>query len=309
MSSWRDQNGKHNKSTSYVHSVCTKCDICQRTKRTKKKYGHLPPKEAETVPWDTLCVDLIGPYNIKRKNRKEPLTLWALTMIDPATGWFEIASITTKRADIISNIIEQTWFTRYPWPSQVILDRGTEFMAEFTTMLEEEYGITKKPITKRNPQANSIIERVHQTIGNMIRTFSVHSSNDDNPGDGILSAIAFAVRATAHTTTRATPSQLIFGRDAIFQVQHHIADWQYIMQRKQHLININNKRENAKRIPYTYHVGQRVLIKAEQSAKYGSDSYLGPFIIEALHSNGTVRVNEGTVLDTYNIRNVTPYTE
>jgi hypothetical protein len=70
-------------------------------------------------------------------------------MIDPATGWFEIASITTKRANIISNIIEQTWFTRYPWPSpcQVILDRGTEFMAEFTAMLEEKYGITKKPIT------------------------------------------------------------------------------------------------------------------------------------------------------------------
>jgi hypothetical protein len=65
-------------------------------------------------------------------------------MIDPATGWFEIASITTKRANIISNIIEQTWFTRYPWPSQVILDRGTKFMAEFTTMIEEEYGITKK---------------------------------------------------------------------------------------------------------------------------------------------------------------------
>ena len=68
------------------------------------------------------------------------------------------------------------------------------------------------------------------------------------------------------------------------------------MQRKQHVIKINNKRENAKRSPYTYHVGQRGLIKAEKSAKYGSDLYLGPFIIEALHSiNGTI---EGTVSDT-----------
>jgi hypothetical protein len=53
-------------------------------------------------------VDLIGPYNIQRKNKKKPLTLWAVTMIDPATGWFEIASITTKRADVIANIIEQS---------------------------------------------------------------------------------------------------------------------------------------------------------------------------------------------------------
>jgi len=291
-----------------VHSVCTTCDTCQRTKRTKNKYGKLPPKEVEAIPWDTLCVDLIGPYNINRKNAKKPLTLWAVTMIDPATGWFEIASITTKRADVIANTVEQTWFTRYPWPSQVVLDRGTEFMAEFTHMLENEYGITKKAITKRNPQANSIIERVHQTIGNMIRTFSVHSTDDDNPWSGILSAVAFAVRATVHTTTRATPAQLIFGRDAIFQVQH-LADWRYITERKQDAINTNNTRENSKRLPYTYRVGQRVLIKAEQSAKYGTDSYFGPFTVEAVNNNGTVRVNEGTVTDTYNIRNVTPYTE
>ena len=116
------------------------CDTCQRTKRRKNKYGKLPPKEAETIPWDTLCVNLIGPYNIKRKNAKKPLTLWAVTMIDPATGWFETVSIDTKCANVIANTVEHTWFTCYPWPSQVVLDWGTEFMAEFTHMLETEYG-------------------------------------------------------------------------------------------------------------------------------------------------------------------------
>jgi transposase InsO family protein len=97
----------------------------------------------------------------------------------------------------------------YPLPmaSQVILDRGTEFMSEFTRMLEDEYGITKKPITKRNPQANSIIERVHQTLGNMIRAFSVQTMEEDNPWDGILAAIAYAVQVTVYTTNRATPAQ------------------------------------------------------------------------------------------------------
>ncbi len=75
------------------------------------------------------------------------------------------------------------------------------------------------------------------------------------------------------------------------------------------MINANNERENSKRIPYKYRVGQRVLIKAEQGAKYGTDSYLGPFTVEAVNANGTLRVNEGAVTDTYNIRNVTPYTE
>ena len=47
-----------------VHDVCKKCPTCQREKMTNQKYGKLPPKQAETNPWDTLCVDLIGPYMI-----------------------------------------------------------------------------------------------------------------------------------------------------------------------------------------------------------------------------------------------------
>jgi hypothetical protein len=43
-------------------------------------------------------------------------------MIDPATGWFEMREIPNKEAITIANLIEQTWFTRYPWPSQVIFD-------------------------------------------------------------------------------------------------------------------------------------------------------------------------------------------
>ena len=78
-----------------VQNMCSTCDTCQRTKRTHSKYGHLPPKEAEAEPWDVLCVDMIGPYTIKTKGRK-PLTLWCVTMIDPATGWFEMKQVPEK---------------------------------------------------------------------------------------------------------------------------------------------------------------------------------------------------------------------
>lgn len=53
----------------------------------------------------------------------------------------------------------------------------------------------------------------------MRRTFSVHSDNDldeSDPWSGILTAIAFAVRATVHTTTQATATQLVFGREHNF---------------------------------------------------------------------------------------------
>jgi hypothetical protein len=225
-----------------VHELCSKCDTCQRTKRTSKKYGHLPVKEAEADPWEVLCVDLIGPYTIKRSGKARNLTLWCVTMIDPATGWFEMREIPNKESITIANLIEQTWFSRYPWPTQVILDRGTEFMGEFTKMVEKDYGVKKKPITTRNPQANSILERIHQTIGNMVRTFQVGQADldEDDPWSGILAAVMFATRATYHTTTQATPAQLVFGRDAILNTKFD-ANWRYIHQRKQELINQNNQ--------------------------------------------------------------------
>ena len=66
-----------------VKRQCKSCHICQVTKRSNAKYGHLPPKEPEITPWETLCVDMIGPYKITRPG-KENLELWCVTMIDPA---------------------------------------------------------------------------------------------------------------------------------------------------------------------------------------------------------------------------------
>ena len=72
----------------------------------------MPPKEVEIAPWDTLCVNLIGPCKINHKNeKKDPLTLWASTMIDPATSWLEIQETSTKAADNITNVLEQAWLS------------------------------------------------------------------------------------------------------------------------------------------------------------------------------------------------------
>ena len=118
-----------------------------------------------------------------------------IRLIDPATDWVEIKAVPSARADLVANQVELAWLTRYPLPEKVILDRGNEFLAEFKTLIEGDYGIPIKPITTRNPKANAILERVHQTIGNIIHTFKVNEMvlDDDNPWDGILAATMFAL--------------------------------------------------------------------------------------------------------------------
>ena len=93
----------------HITKTVSKCDSCQRNKRRQKKYGTVPPKIAESKPWDKLCVDLIGPYKINRKGHKDPLICRCVTMIDPATGWFEIHQYDDKRSITVANIVEQEW--------------------------------------------------------------------------------------------------------------------------------------------------------------------------------------------------------
>ena len=112
---------------------------------------------------------------------------------------------------------------------------------------------------QKKTQANAILERIHQTLGNIIRTSDKTNLDEANPWQGILSAAMFALRSTYHTTTQATPAQLVFSQDAILNTQFE-ANWHYIQQRKQLIIKTNNQRENAKRIPYTYRVGEKVLL-------------------------------------------------
>ena len=195
---------------------------------------------------------------------------------------------------------------------EIVYDRGSEFMAEFATIISDDYGITKRPITVRNPQANSMIERIHQTLGNIIQTLELYEDVEatQETWDGVLSAAMFALRATMHTTMQATPMQLVFGRDAILNIQFE-ADWEYIKNRKQKLINYNNKRENSKRVPYTYQVNQLVMldVTGTTKSKYAKNPYQGPYKVLQVNDNATVVLEIGPLIDTVNIRNVKPYKE
>ena len=133
--------------------------------------------------------------------------LQAVTMIVMVTGWIEIRTIPSARADLVANQVELARLSCYSLPNKVIVDRGKEFLAKFREMIINDHGITIKPITSRNLQANTILERVHQTIGNILRNFKVQKMvlDDENPWDGILSSAMFALQATVHTTTQYTP--------------------------------------------------------------------------------------------------------
>jgi hypothetical protein len=101
-------------------------------KRTRKRFpGNI-----------CLYIDLIGQYTIGNPEKKNTNSkLHCLTRVDPVTRWFEIAEIPEKTADEVVNIREMMWLVRYPRPTEVVMDRGSEFRAEVESTLREQYGI------------------------------------------------------------------------------------------------------------------------------------------------------------------------
>ncbi len=136
------------------------CRSCQINKGHSQRYGHLPPKLVIMTPWKALCVDLIGPYTLKGKNGSS-IDFMCLTMINPATSWFEIVELPTvaqettvppagkgekvtfvkntkvvklyfdKSSAQFSNLVYKTWFSRYLRCCYIIYNNGSGFKLHF----------------------------------------------------------------------------------------------------------------------------------------------------------------------------------
>ena len=97
------------------------------------------------------------------------------------------------------------WFSSYLWPSEITYDCGSEFLSHKfkNTLIEEEYGILTKPATPWNLQDNSITERTHKVLADLICTFDIKKNvYEDDPRKGIPAAADFDIRSTLHTTEK-----------------------------------------------------------------------------------------------------------
>jgi len=147
----------------------------------------------------------------------------------------------------------------------------------------------------------------------MIRCFELDTLSLDpkDPFGDILARIGWAVCSTYHTTLQATPGQLVFGRDMLFDIDF-TADWHQIYERRQKMINKNNLRENLSRLDYQYQVGDLVTIrndylKITKKADLANDR---PHTVVAVKNNGaTLRIRHDDVEELINIRRVNPYFE
>jgi hypothetical protein len=89
--------------------------------------------------------------------------------------------------------------------------------------------------TAKKPQSNAVCERIHQTVGNVLRSL-LHGNSLQNIAnaaqyvDEALSIAMHAMRARVHSTLGSSPGNLVFNRDIFLNIPL-IAEWHAITQR------------------------------------------------------------------------------
>jgi hypothetical protein len=164
---------------------------------------------------------LIGPWIIQVRNKLYEFN--ALTVIDTVSNLVELVRMDEKMSAHVGRKYTQVWLARYPWPECCVHNNGGEFVGPEFDFLLQGCKIKDAPTSSKNPQANAICERMHQTVGNIVQTLLHGESPRDmtKAKDFIDEALLIATHAMQtgiHTTLGSSPGNLIFHRDMFLNI-------------------------------------------------------------------------------------------
>lgn len=177
--------------------------MCLSSDKTAKTSAvPLQPVPFPTVPWDTVAIDVLGPFETAVWDCR-----YALTLVDYHSKWPEVAftaSITTHSVITFLSSV----FSRYGNPCTILSDNGTQCTsAEFATFLKER-NIQHIRTSLYHPAADGAVKRFHRVLKGCIQSAVLETK----PWKPTVTDFLQVYRATPHSATRLSPCELLHGR-------------------------------------------------------------------------------------------------
>jgi hypothetical protein len=103
----------------------------------------------------------------------------------------------------------------------------------------------------KNPQANAILERLHQVLAQMLSKSELNMAMTITPDDVdvFLDYASWAICSTYHIVLKASAGAAIFECDMLFDIPF-IAEWNKIEDYRQRQTNLNTACKNSKQVNY-----------------------------------------------------------
>ena len=190
---------------SRVKKLLARCLECQRTKTAhgpKPSAPLMPPVIPESL--DHIAMDFVGPLPCSNHGNK-----WLLVVTDYATKWTEAYPLKESKAEEVAVCLAD-WHSHFGSPLAISSDRGKNFLAQVVQDFCKIWDGKQIFTASYHPQANGKVERVNATLCNMARAFAIETGTT---WDEHIGAILFAYRSAMHSSTHASPANLLFGRE------------------------------------------------------------------------------------------------
>ena len=87
--------------------------------------------------------------------------------------------VRNHRASTVSRCLYESVVAYFGTPRSILSDRGTEFTSMIWESLTQMLGAKIKLTAPYYPQGNSVIERSHRTLSNMLRTMLLEKKEEN----------------------------------------------------------------------------------------------------------------------------------
>lgn len=189
----------------FVKKYVNACVECAHHKiPSGAKAGELHPIPKVEIPFHTIHADHLGPF-IKTKR----CNAYILVIVDAFTKYVNLTAVrNTKSATSIRVLREH--FSYFGTPNRLVTDQGTSFTSAAFKNFMKSTGIKHILNAVATPRANGQVERYNRTI-----LAALGAMNHDKPNgiwDEHLPDIQLGINTTVHSTTKKTPTELLFGK-------------------------------------------------------------------------------------------------
>ena len=150
-----------------VSQFCKSCNTCQMVGKPNQTIpkAHLQPILDFDELFSRIIIDCVGPLP-KTKSGHEYLR----TIMCASTRFPEAIPLRNIKTKIIVKALVK-FFTFVGLPKSVQSDQGSNFMSGIFQQVIHELGITQYKSLPYHPKSQSALERFHQTLKNMIRSY------------------------------------------------------------------------------------------------------------------------------------------
>jgi len=202
-------------SAKLIKSYIRSCKTCQKfsENNTLHSPGYSPKAVDVFTHWS---IDFAGPF----PEDVHPGCKYVILAVDFLSRWVEGKAVKAADAATAATFIYEDIVCRYGTPESIQSDNGTHFMNEVIANLSTILKINHHRSTPYYPQSNGRIERVVGTIKTnlkkMVEDLWPEEDNKKVAWAGSLPAALWVYRCTPHSTTKVSPSFLLFGKNIRF---------------------------------------------------------------------------------------------